>query len=342
MTEPMRDPTADESPEVFDGELHVAVVVPAYRVEDRIGEVLRTLPEWVRSVVVVDDRSPDRSAERVEAIADPRVRIVRHERNLGVGGAVVTGFREALRLGAHLIVKMDGDGQMDPAHLTRLLAPLVRHDADLAKGNRYRTLRTLEGMPLVRRLGNAALTFLVKLASGHWKMFDPTNGYFAVRADLLRRIDLDRLPKGYFFECGFLIELGLERAKVEDVPIPARYRGERSSLSVGSALFGFPARLLAGCARRIVRQYFLYDFSAASLFLATGVPLLGFGIGFGVVQWYRSAVTGVTASTGTVMLAALPVILGFQLLLQALVLDVASAPSEPVCRPLPHGRGGIR
>ena len=262
------------------------------------------------------------------------MRLVRHERNLGVGGAVVTGIREALRLGADVIVKMDGDGQMDPAYLPELLAPLLHHDADFAKGNRYRTLRTLEGMPFVRRLGNAALTFLVKLASGHWKMFDPTNGYFAVRAELLRRMDLDRLPQGFFFECGLLIELGLERAKVEDVPIPARYRGERSSLSVGSALIGFPARLFAGCARRVIRQYFLYDFSAASLFLAIGIPLLGFGVGFGAFQWYRSAVTGVTASTGTVMLAALPVILGFQLLLQALVLDVASAPEEPVCPPL--------
>ncbi len=330
----MHDPTADESLASFEAELHVAVVVPAYRVEDQVEEVLRTLPSWVQSVIVVDDCSPDRSAERVTALRDARVRLVRHERNLGVGGAVVTGFREALRSGADVVVKMDGDGQMDPAHLPRLLAPLARHEADLTKGNRYRTLRTLEGMPLVRRLGNAALTFLVKLASGHWRMFDPTNGYLAVRAELLRRIDLDRLPKGYFFECGLLIELGLARAKVEDVPIPARYRGERSSLSIGSALIGFPIRLLAGCARRVVRQYFLYDFSAASLFLAIGIPLTCFGVGFGVTQWYRSAVTGVTASTGTVMLAALPVILGFQLLLQALVLDIASAPSEPVCPPL--------
>lgn len=313
--------------------LRLAVVVPAYRVEDRIEEVIRTLPPSVGTIVVVDDGSPDRTAERVERLGDPRVRLIRHERNGGVGAAMVSGFREALRSGAHIVVKMDGDGQMDPDMIPRLVGPLVRHEADFTKGNRYRNARSLDGMPLVRRLGNAGLTFLVKLASGHWRMFDPTNGFVAARADLLRRLDLDRLPRGYFFECGLLIELGLLRAKVDDVPIPARYRGERSSLSVGSALVGFPARLLRGCARRVLRQYFLYDFNAASLFLAAGLPSMTFGIGFGVFEWIRSARTGVTASTGTVMLAALPVILGFQLLLQALVLDVAQAPAAPLCPP---------
>jgi len=338
MESSLREHSSDGLPADRAG-LRVAVVVPAYRVEDRIEEVIRTLPVWVGTVVVVDDGSPDRTAERVEALRDPRVRLVRHERNLGVGAAVVAGFREALRHHPHVVVKMDGDGQMDPIHLPRLLGPLLRHEADLAKGNRYRNLRSLEGMPTVRRLGNAGLTFLVKLASGHWRMFDPTNGYLATRAELLERLDLDRLPRGYFFECGLLVELGLLRAKVQDVPIPARYRGEASSLSVGAALLGFPVRLLRGCVRRVLRHYFLYDFTAASLFLAAGIPLMAFGIGFGAYEWARSARTGIVASTGTVMLAALPVILGFQLLLQALVLDVASAPPEPVCPPLALGPG---
>lgn len=314
--------------------VHVAVVIPAYRVETRIEEVISTLPAWVATVVVVDDASPDHTSDRVERIGNPRVRLIRHDRNQGVGGAMITGFREAIRAKADVVVKMDGDGQMDPAQLRRLLEPILRHEADLSKGNRYRRLASLHGMPLVRRIGNAGLTFLVKLASGHWKMFDPTNGYFAVRTDALRRLELSRLPRGYFFECGLLIELGLVRARVSDVPIPARYRGEESSLSVGAALVGFPARLLAGCVRRVLRQYFLYDFTAASLFLAAGVPMMLFGIGFGSFRWYLSAVTGVAATTGTVMLAALPVILGFQLLLQALVLDVANAPAEPICPPL--------
>jgi hypothetical protein len=165
-------------------------------------------------------------------------------------------------------------------------------------------------------------------------MFDPTNGYLALRADLLRRIDLARLPDDYFFECALLVELGLVRAKVEDVPIPAVYRGERSSLSITRALFGFPARLLAGFLRRVGRQYFLHDFNAVSVFVLSGAPLMLFGILFGAREWIRSARTHVPATTGTVMVAALPVILGFQLLLQAVVVDIANTPSEPICSQL--------
>jgi glycosyltransferase involved in cell wall biosynthesis len=314
--------------------VHVAVVIPAYRVDSRIEETLRTIPALVRTIVVVDDASPDATAERVGECDDPRVRLVRHARNLGVGGATVTGMRVALEAGADIVVKMDGDGQMDPKYLPCLLEPLLAHRADLAKGNRYSHLTFLEGMPLVRRFGNASLTFLVKAASGHWRMFDPTNGYFAARSDLLRRLDLSRLPQRYFFESGLLIELGLVRAKVEDVPIPARYRGEISSLSVATALVEFPLKLLWGGARRIVRHYFLYDFSAVSAFLLCGAPMFLFGIIFGGVEWRRSVLTGVAATTGTVMVAALPVILGFQLLLQALVVDIANAPSEPLSPPL--------
>lgn len=324
-----------------EGSLHVAVVVPAYRVEARIAETLRTIPPFVRTIVVVDDASPDATSERVSQVADRRIRWIRHPENGGVGAATVTGMRAALEAGADIVVKMDGDGQMDPLYLPSLLEPLVAHAADLSKGNRYQRLSSLEGMPTVRRLGNASLTFLLKAASGHWRMFDPTNGYLAVRADLLRRLDLDRLPKRYFFECGLLIELGLLRAKVQDVPIPARYRGEISSLSVPAALVEFPLKLLWGCARRIARHYFLYDFTAVSVFLLFGAPMLLFGTVFGIVEWWRSAITGVPATTGTVMVAALPVILGFQLLLQALVVDIANAPAEPISPPLPleHGRG---
>jgi len=311
------------------------VVVPAYRVEEQIAEVIRTLPGFVRTIVVVDDASPDATSARVAALNDARVRLVRHERNSGVGAAMAGGFRAALEAGADVVVKMDGDGQMDPGQLPALLEPVLRGACDVAKGNRYQRIASLEGMPVVRRLGNAALTFLVKLASGHWHMFDPTNGYFAARADLLRRLDLARLPRRYFFECGFWIELGLLRAKVQDVPIPARYRGEPSSLSIVSVLAEFPLRLLWGFLRRLGRQYFLYDFNAVSVFLLAGLPSALFGLIFGVREWIRSAETGVPATTGTVMLAALPVILGFQLLLQALVVDVQSAPAEPVCPPLP-------
>ncbi len=314
--------------------VHVVVVVPAYRVAEQIEGVLDGIPAWVRGVLVVDDASPDDLATRVERRGEQRVELLRHDTNQGVGGAMVTGMRRALELGADLVVKMDGDGQMDPDYLPALLAPVLAGEADLAKGNRYLDREALRAMPAERLVGNTALTFLLKLASGHWDMFDPTNGYFAVRAHVVRLLDLDRLPRDYFFESGLLIELGILRARVQDVAIPARYGDEPSSLSVGGSLVGFPPRLVGGLWRRIVRRYFLFDFTAVSAFLALGLPLFLFGVAFGVAHWIRSIRTGEVASTGTVMVAALPVILGFQLLLQALVVDIANRPRGPLSPPL--------
>ncbi len=327
--EPSRPADADPAPGVA-----VVVVVPAFRVAEQIEAVLDGVPAWVRAVLVVDDASPDDLAARVERRGEERVELLRHERNQGVGGAVVTGFRRALELGADVVVKMDGDGQMDPAYLPALLEPLLAGEADLAKGNRYRDREALRDMPAERLVGNTGLTFLLKLASGHWDMFDPTNGYLALRVHVLRLLDLDRLPRDYFFESGLLIELGVLRARVRDVAIPARYGSEPSSLSVGGTLVGFPGRLVAGLCRRVARRYFLFDFTAVSAFLALGLPLFLFGVVFGAVHWIRSIRTGEVASTGTVMVAALPIILGFQLLLQALVVDIAERPSAPLSPPL--------
>lgn len=314
--------------------LHVAVVIPAYGVASQIEEVIRTVPPLVRTIIVIDDGSPDDTAERVERLNDGRVTLIRHSQNQGVGGAMISGFQHAIEIGCDIAVKMDGDGQMDPAHLGRLLKPLLDHTADFVKGNRFRNLQSLQGMPRVRIVGNAGLTFLLKLASGHWRMFDPTNGYFAVRSDVLKRLNLDRLPRRYFFESGLLIELGLLGAKVQDVPIPARYGDESSSLSVRMTLLEFPVRLLWNVMRRVVRQYFLYDFTSVSVFLLFGLPMFLFGVIFGAWKWYESCTSGVVASTGTVMVAALPIILGFQLLLQAVVVDISNIPDRPLSEPL--------
>jgi hypothetical protein len=189
-------------------------------------------------------------------------------------------------------------------------------------------------MPIIRVIGNTGLTFLVKLASGYWNTFDPANGYIALRTPALERVDLDRLPRRYFFESGFLIELGIQRAVVQDIAAPARYGDEQSSLSVTKTLFEFPPKLLYGFLRRIFWRYFVHDFSAVSLYLLLGLPLVLFGIGYAL--WWLGAHTGdpAVAPAGDVMMSAMPIILGVQLLLQAAALDIQTAPSRPIASPL--------
>jgi dolichol-phosphate mannosyltransferase len=314
----------------------IAIVIPAYRVERDIQEVLRGLPRYIRHIIVVDDASPDGTAGVVTAAAkrDKRIILIRHEKNQGVGGAMLSGFRKALELGAQVAVKLDGDGQMDPAHLPKLIAPLVEGRADYAKGNRFRDFTSLRQMPLVRRIGNLGLSFLTKAATGYWNIFDPTNGYFAIRAETLAQLPFEKIDHGYFFETSMLSHLYLLGAHVMDVTIPARYGSETSNLSIRRALFEFPVKLMGTFLRRIALKYYIYDFSIMSLYIITGIPLLLFGLVFGSIKWIEYARLGIPAPTGTVMLPTLSVILGIQIMLSAIEIDINSAPRQPLGTPL--------
>jgi len=314
----------------------IAVIIPAYHVADKIVSVLDELPDYLCHIIVVDDASPDNTSELIAARAnrDKRIALIRHEQNQGVGGAMRSGFQKALELGAQVVVKIDGDHQMDPAFIPALVTPLLEGRADYAKGNRFRDFESLRHMPLIRRIGNLGLSFLTKAATGYWNCFDPTNGYFAIRAEMLVQLPLERIDQSYFFETSMLANLYLLDAFVLDVPMPARYRGERSSMSIRRVLIEFPAKLLATVLRRLLLRYFLFDFSMVSVYLLTGVPLILFGLIFGSVKWIKYLNLGVPAPTGTVILPTLALILGIQILLSAIEIDMNAAPKIPRNRPL--------
>lgn len=314
--------------------LVVAVVIPAFRTERHIRDVVTTIPAAASLIIVVDDQSPDRTAMIVSELQcrDDRIVLHRHEFNEGVGGAMCSGYRIALQHGADIIVKMDGDGQMDSSQLGRLIAPIVRGRADYTKGNRFLHATELGSMPATRRIGNLALSFLTKIASGYWNVFDPTNGYTAIHAAALARLDINRLGRRYFFETSMLIELGVVGAVVRDVPMPARYGDERSGLSLVKTVWDFPPKLLRGWLRRTWSRHFLRDFTPLALLLAVGLAQVAAGSAWGAAWWWRSWRTGIPASTGTVMLAVLPLILGAQCLLHALLLDVEAVPRKPLQR----------
>lgn len=314
----------------------IAVVIPSFRTEKEIVSVLQGIPGFVRHIIVVDDASPDASADLVHAAAkrNRRILLLRHAKNQGVGGAMVTGFKKALELDAEIVIKLDGDGQMDPQYIPALIEPLLNGEADYAKGNRFRELNALKQMPLVRRIGNLGLSFLTKAATGYWNIFDPTNGYFAIRAEVLAKLPLERIDRGYFFETSMLSQLYLLDAFVQDVTIPARYRGEVSSLSVRRALFEFPFKLTRTFLHRIILKYFIFDFSMMSIYLLTGIPLLLFGLIFGITRWVQYYNIGVPAPTGTVMLPTLSVILAIQILLSAVEIDLNAAPRKAISKAL--------
>ena len=315
---------------------NIAAVIPCYRVEREIESVLCAVPRYIKHIIVVDDASPDSSADLVTASAkkDKRISLIRHPSNLGVGGAMITGYRKALELEAQIVVKMDGDGQMDMDHLPQLLSPLIEGQADYTKGNRFRDFKSLQKMPLIRRVGNMALAFLSKAATGYWTLFDPANGFNAIRSEVLAQLSLEEIDRSYYFETSMLAHLYLLGAVVKDVPMPARYQGEGSNLLVHRVLFEFPFKLLTTLFRRLVLKNFIYDFSMASIYLLAGLPLLLFGLIFGTYKWIQYASAGIPAPTGTVMLPTLSVLLGIQLLLSAIEIDLRSVPHEPLSSPL--------
>jgi glycosyltransferase involved in cell wall biosynthesis len=300
----------------------VIAVVPAYCARATLRRVVERVLEVVDLVVVVDDACPEQSAEVVRGF-DPRVTVCVHSKNRGVGGAMKTGIAQALRLGAEYIVKIDADDQMDSSYIPRMIELLERYpEIDLVKGNRFADAATVRTMPIARLIGNAGLTFLVKFSSGYWSLVDPTNGYLAIRAQALESGELSKLAERYFFETDLLCLFGLRRRIIAEVEMPAIYGDERSSLSISRALIGFPPRLMVRFIRRIIFNYFITEINLGSICAALGFPLLVIAIVFGGNEWAISQASGIPRATGTIILALLLFMIGFQLSLQAFLYDV--------------------
>ncbi|QDE38499.1 glycosyltransferase family 2 protein [Luteibacter pinisoli] len=309
----------------------IGVVIPSYKVRSHILQVVAGIGPEVERIYVVDDCCPDKSGDFVESeCRDPRVVVLRHEQNQGVGGAVLTGYRAAIAEGIDIIVKVDGDGQMEPALIPQFVAPILAGEADYTKGNRFFDLEEIHAMPKARLVGNAGLSFLTKISSGYWDLFDPTNGFTAIHRDVASHLPFDKISKRYFFETDMLFRLGTLRAVAVDVPMHAKYADEVSNLKITKVFSEFLGKNLANFVKRIFYNYYLRDMSLASFELPLGLLLLLFGVIYGGIHWASSAEHGVVASSGTVMLAAMPVIVGVQLVLAFIGYDVSSTPRRAV------------
>ena len=289
-------------------------------------------PECER-IYVIDDGCPENTGDHVEAIStDSRVRVLRHSENQGVGAATLTGYRAAINDNADIIVKIDGDGQMDTRQLSTLIAPILSGEADYTKGNRFFEPESVSNMPTIRLLGNALLSFISKFSSGYWNIFDPTNGFTAIDAWVASRLPLEKLSHGYFFESDLLFRLNTARAVVKDVPMLALYDAEESNLRIGRVIGPFLVKHGINTAKRIVYNYFLRDFSIASIEILLGPPAIAFGVLVGAVHWISGVQANETATSGTVMLAALPIVVGAQLVLAFLAHDMENVPRDPLVR----------
>ncbi|MGY4493060.1 glycosyltransferase family 2 protein [Pseudomonas sp. TE3610] len=308
----------------------IAVVIPSYKVKEHILGVIAQIGHEVDTIYVVDDCCPVGSGQFVEEnCTDPRVKVLRNPENLGVGGAVMTGYRAAIRDGATVIVKIDGDGQMDPGLLQDFVDPILNGEADYTKGNRFYDLEEIHAMPKMRLFGNAALSFLTKLSSGYWDLFDPTNGYTAVHASVAKHLPFDKISRRYFFETDMLFRLNTLRAVVVDIPMDAKYGDEESNLKISQIIGEFALKHLRNFAKRIFYSYYLRNMSLASFELPIGLLLMISGTVIGLSHWSSSLSTGIPTPAGTVMLSALPVILGTQFVLAFLGYDIASVPKRP-------------
>jgi glycosyltransferase involved in cell wall biosynthesis len=309
----------------------IAVVIPSYRVTRHILGVIAGIGPEVGRIYVVDDKCPDGSGKLVrEACQDPRVTVLEHDANQGVGGAVISGYRAAIADGARVIVKLDGDGQMDASLIPSFVAPILAGEADYAKGNRFFNLEQIRAMPPVRLFGNAVLSLMTKVSSGYWDLFDPTNGYTAIHADAARYLPFDKISRRYFFETDMLFRLNTLGAVVVDVPMDAVYGDEVSNLKVSRVVTEFAAKHVRNFLKRVFYNYYLRNMSLASIQLPAGVLLFLFGVVYGGWHWLRSAQSDVATPAGTVMMAALPVIMGVQMVMAFLAYDIASVPRRPL------------
>jgi dolichol-phosphate mannosyltransferase len=304
-------------------EIYVCVVIPAYKVKAHVLGVLSSIGPEVQKIIVVDDACPEQSGAHVQFhCKDPRVEVIFHEVNLGVGGAVKTGYLRSIELNAHIVVKIDGDGQMNTSLVAELVAPIRSGKANYTKGNRFFDVEAVKSMPRIRILGNLALTFLTKLSTGYWRIFDPNNGFTAIEIGILQKIPLSKIDNGYFFESDVLFRLNLADAVVKDVNMPAIYGAEVSNLRIRRVIIEFPYKHIRNFAKRISYSYYLRDFNLASIELPLGVFLGGFGLTLGLYSWIHGAITSTATQIGTLVLIAMSVLSGLQLILAFLSFDV--------------------
>lgn len=311
--------------------MKACVVIPTYRSKLSILSVISKIGNEISRIYVVDDCCPDRTGHYVQnSCKDKRVKVLFNKTNQGVGGATIRGYSEAISDDMDILVKIDSDGQMDPKLITQFTKPICRGECDYTKGNRFYNIEYVFRMPKTRLIGNLGLSFITKLSSGYWNIMDPTNGYTAIHASVIRELPLHKINNRYFFETDMLFRLGLVSAVVRDIPMKPVYADEVSNLHINRILPRFIIGHILNTAKRILYNHYLRDMSIASIELIIGIILLLFSLAFGLHSWQSSAYLNQPATAGTVVLASTTLLLGVQLILAFISYDISSIPKTTI------------
>ena len=308
--------------------IKITVVIPAFEVATQIRYVLSAIGKEVDHIIVVDDKCPGKSGQIAQFVKDKRIEVIFHEENLGMGGAMITGYRRALQLNSDITVKIDGDGQMDPSLISKLIEPILNGKADYTKGNRFFEVEGIKRMPKIRIFGNLALSFLTKISTGYWKIFDPNNGFTAISANALARLPLDKIDPRYFFQPDILFRLYLNDEVIKDVPMTSIYEDEKSNLKIGKVLFEFPVKHFLNFLKRIFYSYYLKQFNLASIELPLGIGLGIAGLIRGLSALSISNQTGEPTAPGVVVLVAILLLSSLQFILAFLNFDMTNEPKK--------------
>ncbi len=316
----------------------IAVIIPCFKVKKHIVDVVSSIPEYIDLIIIVDDCCPEKTGDFVKKeIEDDRVKVLYHKENKGVGGAVMTGYSAAIEEKIDIFVKIDGDGQMDPMLIIDFIYPIIEGESDYTKGNRFFNLEKILEMPKMRLFGNAVLSFLTKISSGYWNVFDPTNGFTAIHRDVAKLLPFQKISNRYFFETDMLFRLNTLKCVVVDVPMDARYGDEVSNLKISKIIGEFLFKNVKNFFKRIFYNYYLRDMSIASFEFPLGIFLFIFGIVYGFKHWITSLDTGILSPSGTVMLSGISVILGLQFILAFFSYDIGSVPKRPIHKKFKKG-----
>jgi glycosyltransferase involved in cell wall biosynthesis len=311
----------------------LGVVIPCFNVKNQIVDVISSIPNTVTRIVIVDDKCPEETGKFVlQEVKDSRIQVIFNQENLGVGGAMKNGYRTIIETDVDIIVKVDGDGQMDLNQLDSLIEPIVMNRADYTKGNRFYKLSYLRGMPKARIFGNLVLSFLTKLSTGYYRIIDPNNGYTAIHISALKQLSLGDISNTYFFESDMLYQLNMARAVIEDVPMQSVYGNEKSNLKIHKIFLLFLGHHIKNISRRIFYNYYFRDFSVASIELPLGLGLLSFGLVNGFYHWIHSSISKTVTPIGSQLLVLMTCLLGTQFLLAFLSFDIANSPTNPISR----------